>query len=127
MGVYGGKHYAALYIHDALERFINPRFRFFWMFSSTSVYGNMGQLNYSSSNSYMDSLARYRLCLGKPSCAMQWGAWGEVGMAATMDDAQRRRVMSGPFPYFPVTKGTEGMERGLSTGLPGFSTLLVNT
>jgi hypothetical protein len=124
---FGGKHYAALYIHDAFERFENPRLKFYWMFSSTSVYGNMGQLNYSSSNSYMDALARYRISVGKPACAMQWGAWGEVGMAATMDDAQRRRVMAGPFPYFPVVKGLEGMERGLSTGLPGFSTLLVNS
>lgn len=31
-----------------------------WNFSSTSVYGNMGQLNYSGSNSFLDVLTRHR-------------------------------------------------------------------
>eukprot|EP00411_Alexandrium_monilatum_P051573 CAMPEP_0175472772 /NCGR_PEP_ID=MMETSP0095-20121207/74038_1 /TAXON_ID=311494 /ORGANISM="Alexandrium monilatum, Strain CCMP3105" /LENGTH=426 /DNA_ID=CAMNT_0016774247 /DNA_START=32 /DNA_END=1307 /DNA_ORIENTATION=+ len=145
--VYDGKHRAALYVHDALERLSNPNLKFFWLFSSTSVYGNMGQLNYSSSNSFMDGLAalaplagqallrsnsfmdglaRWRLSQGKPCCAIQWGAWGEVGMAATMDDAMRRRVMMGPMPYFSVAQGLEGLEGGLRTGLPGFSVFIVN-
>mmetsp|Transcript_59051 Transcript_59051/g.149849 ORF Transcript_59051/g.149849 Transcript_59051/m.149849 type:complete len:454 (+) Transcript_59051:596-1957(+) len=124
--VFEGKHWAAYYIHDAFERYDNPNLKFFWMFSSSSVYGNMGQLNYSSSNSAMDGLARHRVAMGKPACAMQWGAWGEVGMAATMDDAQRRRVMMGPVPYFTVKQGLEGLEAGLRTGLPGFTVFVVN-
>merc|ERR1712187_624583 len=90
------------------------------------VDGNMGQLNYSASNSCMDALARYRVSQGKPCCAIQWGAWGEVGMAATMDDAMRRRVMMGPMPYFTVKQGLQGLEGGLKTGLPGFSVFIVN-
>lgn len=76
--VFSSKHWAAMYLHDALDRFSNPNLKFFWMFSSTSVYGNMGQSNYSASNSYLDALARHRISLGKPACAIQWGAWGEV-------------------------------------------------
>eukprot|EP00408_Alexandrium_pacificum_P036931 CAMPEP_0171291724 /NCGR_PEP_ID=MMETSP0790-20130122/71796_1 /TAXON_ID=2925 /ORGANISM="Alexandrium catenella, Strain OF101" /LENGTH=644 /DNA_ID=CAMNT_0011761449 /DNA_START=66 /DNA_END=2000 /DNA_ORIENTATION=+ len=125
-GVYDGKHRAALYIHDSLERIANPNLKFLWFFSSTSVYGNMGQLNYSSSNSFMDGLARWRRSQGKPACAIQWGAWGEVGMAATMDDAMRRRVMMGPMPYFTVSQGLEGLDGGLRTNLPGFSVFIVN-
>jgi len=125
-GVYEGKHRAALYLHDSFERFDNPKLKFFWLFSSTSVYGNMGQINYSSSNSYMDALARWRLSQGKPCTAIQWGAWGEVGMAATMDDAMRRRVMMGPMPYFTVAQGLEGLEGGLRSGLPGFSVFICN-
>jgi len=124
--VYDGKHRAALYLHNAFENNPNPNLKFFWLFSSTSVYGNMGQLNYSSSNSFMDGLARWRLSQGKVCCAIQWGAWGEVGMAATMDDAMRRRVMMGPMPYFTVAQGLEGLEGGLRTGLPGFSVFIVN-
>mmetsp|Transcript_20141 Transcript_20141/g.45867 ORF Transcript_20141/g.45867 Transcript_20141/m.45867 type:complete len:635 (-) Transcript_20141:88-1992(-) len=124
--VYDGKHRAALFVHDSFERFNNANLKFFWLFSSTSVYGNMGQLNYSSSNSFMDGLARWRVSQGKPCCAIQWGAWGEVGMAATMDDAMRRRVMMGPMPYFTVAQGLEGLEGGLRTGFPGFSVFIVN-
>merc|ERR1719221_2550756 len=57
---------------------------------------------------------------------MQWGAWGEVGMAANLDETMRRRVMMGPVPYFSVKQGLEGLEGGLRTGLPGFSVFIVN-
>eukprot|EP00438_Fugacium_kawagutii_P012776 Skav223620 [mRNA] locus=scaffold3504:8139:17768:- [translate_table: standard] len=85
------KHHAALYLHYALEQNPQKDFRFMWNFSSTSVYGNMGQLNYSGSNSFLDVLTRHRKAKGRPSLAIQWGAWGDVGMAATMTDAMRLR------------------------------------
>jgi len=125
-GCFEGKHWAAMYMHDAFERIPNPNFHFFWLFTSVSAYGNMGQLNYSSSNAFLDSLARWRRATGRPCVGMHWGAWGEVGMAATMDDAMRRRVMMGPMPYFTVAQGLRGMEGGLRTGLSEFSTYLVN-
>jgi len=124
--VYDSKHRAALYLHDALERFSNPNLKFFWVFSSTSAYGNMGQANYSASNTCLDGLARHRRALGKPCTAIHWGAWGEVGMAATMDDAMRNRVMMGPMPYFSVAQGLQGLEGGLRTGLPEFTVFIVN-
>merc|ERR1712087_634405 len=43
-----------------------------------------------------------------------------------MDDAMRRRVMMGPMPYFTVEQGLNGLERGLRTGLPGYSTFICN-
>lgn len=113
--VYDSKHRAALFLHDALERFSNPNLRFFWVFSSTSAYGNMGQVNYSASNACLDGLARHRVAMGKPCTAIHWGAWGEVGMAATMDDVMRNRVMMGPMPYFTVAQGLQGLEGGLRT------------
>eukprot|EP00930_Biecheleria_cincta_P068895 TRINITY_DN56722_c0_g1_i1.p1 TRINITY_DN56722_c0_g1~~TRINITY_DN56722_c0_g1_i1.p1 ORF type:complete len:605 (-),score=130.54 TRINITY_DN56722_c0_g1_i1:482-2296(-) len=124
--VYEAKSRAAVYIHDALERFENPKLEFFWMFSSGAVYGNMGQLNYSSSNSFLDALCRYRRALGKPAMAPQWGAWGEVGMAANLDDASKRRMNMGPMPPFTNAQGLYGLECGLRTGLPYFSVHKLN-
>lgn len=124
--VYDSKHRAAMYLHDALERYSNPGLRFLWLFSSTSALGNMGQLNYSASNSFLDCLARHRVALGKPCLSIQWGAWGEVGMAASMDEALRRRVMMGPMPYFTVAQGLQGLEGTLRTGLPGCSVFIAN-
>eukprot|EP00929_Paragymnodinium_shiwhaense_P089225 TRINITY_DN49411_c0_g1_i1.p1 TRINITY_DN49411_c0_g1~~TRINITY_DN49411_c0_g1_i1.p1 ORF type:complete len:612 (+),score=162.79 TRINITY_DN49411_c0_g1_i1:218-2053(+) len=115
--VWDPKSRAALYLHDALEKFENP-LEFFWMFSSTSVNGNMGQTNYSASNSYLDGLCRHRKATGRPALAIQWGAWGEVGMAANLDAASKKRFESGPQPPFLTKDGLAGMERGLTTGLP---------
>ncbi|CAE8637100.1 unnamed protein product, partial [Polarella glacialis] len=54
--VFEAKSRAALFLHDGMERFPTPKLKFFWLFSSNSVYGNMGQLNYSASNSFLDGL-----------------------------------------------------------------------
>lgn len=124
--VFDPKHRAALYIHEALLKFPNPDLLFFWMFSSIAAYGNMGQFNYSGSNSFLDSLARHRRALGLPACAMQWGGWGEVGMAAAMDAQSRRRMEESIMPAFKTKDGLKGMEVGLRTGLPGFSVFRYN-
>jgi len=118
--VLDSKSRGALYLHDALERHDNPRLRFFWVFSSGAVYGNMGQLNYSSSNAFLDGLARHRRAMGKPCMAPQWGAWGDVGMAANLDDASRRRMANAPTPYFSNPEGLYGLECGLRSGLAYF-------
>jgi len=124
--VFESKSRAALYLHDALERYENPNIQFFWMFSSCAVYGNMGQLNYSASNSFLDGLSRHRRALGKCSMAPQWGAWGDVGMAANLDDASRRRMANSPMPYFSNAEGLYGMECGLRSNLPYFGVFKMN-
>mmetsp|Transcript_33054 Transcript_33054/g.103098 ORF Transcript_33054/g.103098 Transcript_33054/m.103098 type:complete len:608 (-) Transcript_33054:515-2338(-) len=111
------KSRAALFLHEALERMENPGLEFFWMFSAGAVYGNMGQLNYSAANSFLDGLARHRRALGKPGLAPQWGAWGDVGMAAEMDEAGRRRMANSPMPFFSNAEGLHGFECLLRTGL----------
>lgn len=124
--VFEAKSRAALFIHDALERYANPKLKFMWLFSSNSVYGNMGQLNYSASNSFLDGLARHRRAMGKPCMAPQWGAWGDVGMAANLDEASRKRLAAGPMPYFSNAEGLHGLECGLRTGLPYFTVCKYN-
>jgi len=118
-----GKSKAAVYIHQALEQNPNPNLGFFWMFSSTAVYGNMGQTNYSCANSFMDALARQRRALDLPGMAVQWGAWGEVGMASTLDDASKRRMAQSPVPPFSNKEGLAGLERGLRSQLPYFTVM----
>jgi hypothetical protein len=124
--VFAAKSRAALYLHEGLERYENPGLEFFWMFSSCAVYGNMGQLNYSASNSYMDGLSRHRRALGKCSMAPQWGAWGEVGMAANLDDASRRRMANSPMPYFSNREGLYGLECLLRTNLAYACVIKIN-
>merc|ERR1712217_255392 len=116
--VFESKSRAALFIHDAFERHENPKLKFFWLFSSGAVYGNMGQLNYSASNAFLDALARHRRAMGKVCMAPQWGAWGDVGMAANLDDASRRRMANSPMPYFSNAEGLFGLECLIRSQLP---------
>jgi len=124
--VFDSKHRGALYLHSALERHQNPGLSFLWLFSSISVWGNMGQVNYSGSNAFLDALARHRVARGRPGLAIQWGAWGEVGMASSMTDAMRQRALAGPYPFFSNSEALHGLEVGLRTGLPNFSVLKLN-
>lgn len=124
--VFESKHRAALRIHSALERYENPDFELFWNFSSVAVYGNMGQVNYSGSNSVLDCLARHRVGCGLPSMTIQWGAWGEVGMAKNMDAASRKRMEQSPMPYFSNREGIMGLEQGIATGNPYFACFKYN-
>ncbi|PSB01283.1 beta-ketoacyl reductase [Merismopedia glauca] len=77
---------------------------FFVCFSSiTSVLGNAGQGNYAAANAFLDGLAYYRRSLGLPSLTVNWGPWGEVGMAASMGNREQTRLSSlGIRPIVPA-------------------------
>ncbi|MES0336855.1 MAG: KR domain-containing protein, partial [Candidatus Magnetobacterium sp. LHC-1] len=47
-----------------------------------SLIGNPGQGNYASANAFLDGLALYRVSAGLPALTINWGALGEVGVAA---------------------------------------------
>jgi thioester reductase-like protein len=56
---------------------------FFICYSSTSaVFGNPGQGNYSAANTFLDYLAHYRRSQGLPALTINWGYLGEIGVAA---------------------------------------------
>jgi acyl transferase domain-containing protein/thioesterase domain-containing protein len=64
---------------------------FFIMFSSTSgLWGSPGQANYAAANTFLDSLAHYRIQHNLPAISIDWSAWSKVGMAAQMGDHLER-------------------------------------
>lgn len=124
--VFDSKHRGALYLHESLEKIPQKDFQFMWLFSSVAVFGNMGQMNYSGSNGFLDALARHRSALGKHTVAMRWGPWGEVGMFAGLAANLKAKFEKGLMPPFKTKDGLLGFERGLTAGVPSFSTCLYN-
>ncbi|HEX5888670.1 MAG TPA: KR domain-containing protein, partial [Pyrinomonadaceae bacterium] len=63
---------------------------FFILFSSmSSLLGSPGQANYAAANSFMDALSSQRKAQGLPALSINWGAWSEVGLAATAERGGR--------------------------------------
>ncbi|KYN01673.1 PREDICTED: fatty acid synthase-like [Cyphomyrmex costatus] len=72
---------------DKLSRKICHNLRHFVVFSSVSCgKGNVGQTNYGMANSIMERICEKRSEEGLPGLAIQWGAVGDVGLVADMQD-----------------------------------------
>ncbi|XP_069677436.1 fatty acid synthase-like isoform X2 [Periplaneta americana] len=92
------KAHATLYL-DELSREMCPQLRHFVVFSSVSCgRGNAGQTNYGMSNSIMERICEGRVRDGFPGLAVQWGAVGEVGLVAEMQEDNTEIVIGGTLP-----------------------------
>lgn len=59
----------------------------FVVFSSmASLLGNPGQGVYAAANSWLDAFAAWRSREGTPTLAVNWGPWGETGVATDFSD-----------------------------------------
>ncbi|KAK4877916.1 hypothetical protein RN001_010422 [Aquatica leii] len=86
----------ATYELDIASRELCPSLKHFVVFSSVSCgRGNPGQTNYGMSNSIMERICEQRKMDGYPALAIQWGAIGEVGLVAEMQELQREIEIGG--------------------------------
>ena len=110
--VFRAKVYGAWYLHEWSQR-LQMQLEFFVLYSSMSSYlGNVGQANYASANSFLDSLAQYRRSQGLVGQSIQWGPWAEVGMSVGLE-AQQQLV---GLQQLTVAEGLDVLEWALSHG-----------
>ncbi|CAL8125824.1 unnamed protein product [Orchesella dallaii] len=58
----------------------------FVLYSSiTGIFGSPGQANHTSGNCFEDNLAHYRYMHGLCATSINWGQWGQVGVAVEYD------------------------------------------
>ncbi|MCB9680977.1 MAG: SDR family NAD(P)-dependent oxidoreductase [Alphaproteobacteria bacterium] len=105
--VFGAKVDGAWNLHRAtVDRDLDA----FVLFSSvTSILGAPGQVNYAAANAFMDALAWRRQADGLPAVSINWGPWGEIGMAARLSELMASRGMGG-------VKTAEGVDALGATG-----------
>jgi acyl carrier protein len=74
------KVHGAWQLHRAFE---DADLDFFVLFSSaTSLLSSPRVAHYAAANAFLDGLAHFRRAQGLPAISINWGLWGEVGMAA---------------------------------------------
>ncbi|MEU5274081.1 type I polyketide synthase [Streptomyces hygroscopicus] len=117
--VWGPKATGAWRLHQATE---GHRLDWFTVYSSmASLLGSPGQGAYAAANAWLDDFAAWRSARGLPTLAVNWGPWGETGVATgfadrgyrtlTTEEALRalgillahRRVRTGVLPGEPAT------------------------
>jgi acyl transferase domain-containing protein/acyl carrier protein len=88
----------------------------FVMFSSgASIWGSRGLVHYAAANQFLDALAHARRAAGLPATTINWGPWGEAGMA----DAEGQRVMAQMgVAAFRTSEGIAALAHVLGTGRP---------
>jgi acyl carrier protein len=85
---------------------------FFVCFSSVaSVLGSPGQGNYAAANAFLDALAHHRRSLGLPALSINWGPWGEAGMAAGLKAGRSQIPVRGRLSSYGI--GTIEPKQGL--------------
>jgi len=78
--LFSGKVQGAWYLHELSQQ---CELDFFVVYSSiSSVFGSNKESVYSAANSFLNALIAERQLLGLTGTSIQWGPWGEVGMAS---------------------------------------------
>lgn len=79
---------------------------FFVLHSSLlSLTGSAGQSNYTAANAFLDALVSHRRALGLPATVINWTAWDEEGLAATVGARAQEAWRANGWRYIPLEAG----------------------
>lgn len=97
--LFAAKVQGSWYLHELSKPF---ELDFFVVYSSiSSVFGSNKESVYSGTNSFLDALIAERQRLGLVGTAIEWGPWGEAGMAKkrSQDQSLKNSLMSNEQGY----------------------------
>ncbi|KYM97697.1 Fatty acid synthase [Cyphomyrmex costatus] len=115
----------ATQILDKLSRKICHNLRHFVVFSSVSCgKGNAGQTNYGMANSIMERICEKRSEEGLPGLAIQWGAIGDVGLVADMQENDKELIIGGTLQQ-KITSCLDELDKFLLQSRPIVSSMVV--
>ncbi|CRK99510.1 CLUMA_CG012829, isoform A [Clunio marinus] len=110
---------------DEISRQLCPDLHYFVIFSSVSCgRGNAGQSNYGMANSVMERIIEHRHALGLPAKAIQWGAVGEVGLVADMQEDKLDMEIGGTLQQ-RISSCLEELDPLMATSDPLVSSMVV--
>jgi acyl transferase domain-containing protein/acyl carrier protein len=88
----------------------------FVLFSSSSALLNSPLLGgYAAGNAVLDALAHHRQALGLPALSINWGTWGEVGMAVEAGRTATGDMLKGA-GVIDTSKGLAALRQLLEAG-----------
>lgn len=120
----GPKADATKYLDEISQR-LCPELKHFVIFSSVSCgRGNAGQSNYGMGNSIMERIMEQRSECGLPAKAIQWGAIGDVGLLANLQENNMDMEISGTLPQ-RITSCLEVLDSLLSSEEPVVASMVV--
>ncbi|MCO5974061.1 SDR family NAD(P)-dependent oxidoreductase [Actinoallomurus sp. WRP6H-15] len=92
-----------------------PITAFVLLSSIAGVAGNPGQSNYAAANGFLDAIAARRRARGQAGLSLAWGMWdGAEGMAAALDETQRRRIARRGVAPMPAQRALELFDAALT-------------
>src|SRR5262249_3295329 len=81
LAAFDGKALGAWNLHQLLAA--EPLDCFVLCSSSSTLLGSPLLGGYAGANAFLDGLAHFRRARGLPALSVNWGTWGEVGMAVS--------------------------------------------
>lgn len=110
---------------DEVSRRICPNLRHFVVFSSLSCgRGTPGQTNYGMGNGVLERICERRVEEGLPAMAIQWGAVGDVGLAAEMLENKQQMVIGGTLPQ-KISSCLDELDKFLCQSRPIVASMVV--
>jgi len=82
---FNGKVKGAWNLHEVTTQSSLPLEHFVMYSSLAAIFGAIGQSNHAAGNAFLDSLAHFRNARGLSGTSVNWGQWGQVGVAADLE------------------------------------------
>jgi acyl carrier protein len=119
--VFAAKVLGTYHLHK-MSQALNPSPVLVGFSSIASVLGPISQSNYAAANAFIDHLITRRTAAGFPAMSINWGPWGEVGMAARLSEQITKGMESKGIRFLSPREALRALFRRL--GYPGAQSMI---